>query len=339
MILWKKHHGQDFNVWPCFVDALSSLLIIIIFVILGFFISHVFLSGALSDSDTSLKKLQIAFWNLQKQFAQTSSDNVNLKGARDALEQQMQSLLQQFNELQCLFKKAQDSETTLQADNKSLQEKIELLRANISALNLMLDTEKKQANEKESQIKSQMEAALAQKATELRAVIQELEELKKQIPENILQNPELLKYRSDFFALLQNVIGGRSDIRVVGDRFVFQAEVLFPQGSDKIGKQGAAVLDAFVEALNDVTSRIPKTINWVLIVDGHTDKIPIHNDTFDSNLELSAFRAVSVVKYLISKGVPPEHLAAAGFAEHFPLTKEPSKMAKNRRIEFRLDQR
>jgi chemotaxis protein MotB len=184
-----------------------------------------------------------------------------------------------------------------------------------------------------------METAIEQKAAELRAAVEALEALKARIPDSVLQNPELLRYRSDFFALLQNVIGGRSDIRVVGDRFVFQAEVLFQPGSDKIGKQGKDVLDAFIKALNDVTARIPKTINWVLIVDGHTDRIPIHNDTFDSNWELSAFRAVSVVKYLISKGVPPEHLAAAGFAEHFPLTKEPTKMAKNRRIEFRLDQR
>ncbi|MDR3285397.1 MAG: OmpA family protein [Holosporales bacterium] len=335
----RKYENTDFNVWPCFVDALSSLLILIIFIVMGFFISQVYLSNALNDSDSSLKQLQLAFYNLQSKIQNAEAENINLKDAKKSLEKQLEILLTQINELKYLFKKTQENESKLKVENKNFSDKISELAANIASLNLMLETTKKQHVEKEVKMKADMELTIAEKIDELKKISEELKTLKKQIPESILQNPELLRYRSEFFALLQNVIGGRSDIRTVDDRFVFQSEVLFEQGSNEIGKSGQKVLNALVKVLKEIALKIPKNIHWVLVIDGHTDKVPIHNDHFDSNWELSASRAVSVVKYLIIQGVAPEHLAAASFAEYFPLTEDVSKMAKNRRIEIRLDQR
>jgi chemotaxis protein MotB len=136
-------------------------------------------------------------------------------------------------------------------------------------------------------------------------------------------------------------LGDRQDIRIVGDRFVFQSEVLFDSGSADIGQAGRDQLDTLATTLILIMNEIPSDINWVLRVDGHTDKRPITNSNFASNWELSTARAISVVKYLASKGIPEERLAAAGFAEFSPLDPGDGEDAytKNRRIEFKLDQR
>jgi chemotaxis protein MotB len=338
-MIFDRTNASGFNVWPCFVDVLSSLLIIIIFIVIGFFVSHVYLSSALNDSDTSLKQLQLALFNSQEQTLKMSKENIKLKSSKADIEKQLQVLSKQMSDLQSLFNKISDSEILMKEKNKNLSEQIETLTANISSLNLLLETERKQAVEKEQKLKIDMEAVIEAKIKELKKISSELDLLKKQIPASILQNPDLLRYRSEFFALLQNVIGGRSDIRIVGDRFVFQSEVLFEQGSDEIGKKGKTVLNVLVKALKEIIAKMPANINWILMIDGHTDKIPIHNDRFSSNWELSSARALSVVKYLTRKGISPEHMAAASFAEYFPLSNAPEKIAKNRRIEIRLDQR
>ena len=130
-------------------------------------------------------------------------------------------------------------------------------------------------------------------------------------------------------------------MRVVGDRFVFQAEVLFPSGSDIINPQGLATLDSLAAALKELDGKIPKEVSWVLRVDGHTDRRPINSPTFPSNWELSSARAIAVVKFLISRGIPANRLVAAGFGENQPI--EPGvtedAFAKNRRIELKLTER
>ena len=152
---------------------------------------------------------------------------------------------------------------------------------------------------------------------------------------------ELSQYRSDFFGKLNKLLAGRQDIRVVGDRFVFQAEVLFPSGSDQMNPDGLAALDQLATALLELDGTIPKEINWVLRVDGHTDVRPINSANFKSNWELSSARAIAVVKFLISRGVSPDRLAAAGFGEFQPLDAAAGEeaYAKNRRIELKLTER
>jgi len=152
---------------------------------------------------------------------------------------------------------------------------------------------------------------------------------------------ELARYRSEFFGRLREVLGERPDIRVVGDRFVFQSEVLFPSGSAQLETQGREQLDQLAATLIDISKDIPPELDWVLRVDGHTDKNPIRTFEFPSNWELSAKRAINVVRYLEARGVPAERLAAAGFAEFRPLEEgdSPETYRRNRRIELKLDQR
>ena len=153
---------------------------------------------------------------------------------------------------------------------------------------------------------------------------------------------ELSRYRSDFFGKLREILGNRPDIRVVGDRFVFQSEVFFDSGAAVLRPEGRAELDKLAGALLDLEKQIPGEINWVLRVDGHTDIRPLTaTSQFKSNWELSADRAISVVQYLIGKGVSPQHLVAAGFGEFQPIDPGTTDEAfsRNRRIEQKLTEK
>jgi chemotaxis protein MotB len=152
---------------------------------------------------------------------------------------------------------------------------------------------------------------------------------------------ELARYRSEFFGRLREIIGDRSDIRIVGDRFVFQSEVLFTQGSAELADTAKQQLDPVITALKAISEKIPADINWVLRIDGHTDRRPISTAQFPSNWELSAARAISVVRYAISQGIPPNRLVAAGFADNQPLDAAAGEEAyrRNRRIELKLTER
>jgi len=153
---------------------------------------------------------------------------------------------------------------------------------------------------------------------------------------------ELSRYRSDFFGRLRAILGNRPDIRIVGDRFVFQSEVFFDSGKATLDKaEGRAELDVLASALLELEKKIPGEIAWVLRVDGHTDVRPINNPQFKNNWDLSAGRAISVVQYLMGRGVSPQHLVAAGFGEFQPIDPEKSDEAytRNRRIELKLTER
>ena len=152
---------------------------------------------------------------------------------------------------------------------------------------------------------------------------------------------ELARYRSEFFGRLREVLGDHPDIRVVGDRFVFQSEVLFETGSAELGEEGRAQMARLARTLLDISRDIPKEIDWVLRVDGHTDKRPISTSQFPSNWELSTARAISVVKFLIRQGLPPNRVAATGFGEYQPIDPDNDEIAyrRNRRIELKLTER
>jgi chemotaxis protein MotB len=152
---------------------------------------------------------------------------------------------------------------------------------------------------------------------------------------------ELTRFRSEFFGRLRSILGDRPGIRVVGDRFVFQSEIFFDPGSAQIKPQAGAALDQLAGALASLEKEIPPDIAWVLRVDGHTDNRPISNAQFPSNWELSSARAIAVVQYLISKGISPAHLVAAGFGEYQPLDTADTDeaRARNRRIELKLTER
>ena len=209
---------------------------------------------------------------------------------------------------------------TAQAQVALLNQNVKALREQIARLADALGASEKKAKEQKVQIANlgqKLNAALAGKVT------------------------ELTRYRSEFFGRLRSLLGRQRGIQVVGDRFVFQSEVLFQTGSADLGEAGRAQLGGLAETLLDIAKKIPPDLKWILRVDGHTDKVPISTGRFPSNWELSTARAISVVKFLIGQGIPPTNMAATGFGEHQPLDQRDDEIAhrRNRRIELKLTQR
>jgi chemotaxis protein MotB len=201
-----------------------------------------------------------------------------------------------------------------------LNAQMDQLRSQLASVSAALDISEKADKEKDVQIAnlgSRLNAALAQKVEELQ------------------------RYRSDFFGKLRQVLAGRPGIQVVGDRFIFQSEVLFPVGSADLSEAGAEQITALAGTLLTIAKEIPPDVNWLLRVDGHADKQPVTSSRFASNWELSAARAITVVKLLVAEGVPPDRLAAAAFGDNQPIDNAdtPEAYARNRRIELRLTDR
>jgi chemotaxis protein MotB len=195
------------------------------------------------------------------------------------------------------------------------------LRKQIGALEAALEvseTRDKESNAKIADLGRRLNVALAQRVQELN------------------------RYRSDFFGRLREILSDRENIRIVGDRFVFQSEVLFPTGSDQINAAGQEEMAKLAQAIIELQREIPPEINWVLRVDGHTDNIPLSGTgRYRDNWELSSARATSVVKFLIANGVPADRLVAAGFGEFQPLdpADTPEARSRNRRIELKLTEK
>jgi chemotaxis protein MotB len=203
----------------------------------------------------------------------------------------------------------------------ALNQQIAALRRQLAAIESALqasETREQDAQTRVADLGSRLNVALAQKVQ------------------------ELARYRSDFFGRLRDILGNRPDIRIVGDRFVFQSEVFFDPGQAELKPEGMPELDKVASAMRDIITNIPPDIPWVLRVDGHTDKRPLSGTgKFATNWDLSAARAIAVVRYLQSQGLPPEHLLAAGFGEYQPLDLGDTEDAfkRNRRIELKLTDR
>ncbi len=401
MALSNRRHARQIEAWPGYVDVLSTLLMVIVFVLMIFVIGQLFLSQALSGRDEALAKLnrQIAeladilalsqknATELQSQVDQLSgaltkstAERDDLKnqlvvvmGERDALQAQIGDLQQKQSSFDAQLaaqaalteeakKKLEDAYKSIEAD----QGKINALLTDIAALQSLRDELMKKLGDKD--VEKEEISSEAQKRVELLnqqilALRQQLSDIAKalEISETKSKDQEvqiaelgrrlntalaskvqeLARYRSEFFGRLREILGNRQDIQIVGDRFVFQSEVLFESGSADIGAAGKDQLDVLATTLILLTPEIPADLDWVLRIDGHTDARPISSREFPSNWELSTARAVAVLKYLESRGIPPERLAAAGFAEFRPLDSGTSEEAyrKNRRIEIKFDQR
>jgi chemotaxis protein MotB len=299
----RRQKGFTLDIWPGFVDALATLLIVMIFALMVFVISQIYLSDALQGSQRGLDSLQAKLQEIANLLQIERKKNTDLTSS-------FNSASQQFSTAE---KRAKDAETTL----GTLQQQIEALNQQLQALNAALQASEATSSQQKLTIED-----LDQKLAA--AMIKKVEELE--------------KYRSEFFGKLKELLANRSDVRVVGDRFVFQSEVLFPSASATLGKEGEDKLKQLAATLKEISAKMPLGLKWVLRVDGHTDNKPIHTEKFDSNWELSAARAISVIKFLIREGISPEHLAVAGFGEFHPIEKGATD-ERNRRIELKLDQR
>jgi len=341
----RRQRRLGIDIWPGFVDALSQLLIIIIFVVMIFTAAQFYLSRALSGRNTEVQNLQAQIADLAHQLSlavlerdksreQDARDVADLEAsvkARDKMQADIADLTARIEESQSSARnELEDKDSAMQQKDAALKaqqdlvallnQQIAALRDQLSRISQALDLSEQKAKDQDVQIADlgkRLNAALASKVQ------------------------ELASYRSEFFGRLREILGNRQDIRIVGDRFVFQSEVLFQPGSADLGADARHELDLLGGALREIAAKIPPEIPWVLRVDGHTDKRPINTSQFPSNWELSTARATAVVKYLVQQGIPAARLAAAGFGEFQPIDPGDSDDAysKNRRIEFKLTER
>jgi chemotaxis protein MotB len=339
MALSRTRRDSGMNYWPGFVDALSTLVLSVIFLLTVFMVAQFFLSQEVAGKDTALARLnaqiarlsqllsleQTGKTSLEDEVAKLRASLAQAEGERDRLRaagtQNAAADQGASDKLNSQLDLQKEATARALAQIQNLNEQIGALRRQIAALEDALGASEKKASDAQLRIADlgqRLNVALAQRVQ------------------------ELSRYRSDFFGKLREILGNRPDIRVVGDRFVFQSEVFFDSGSATLRPDGRAELDKLAGALLELDKKIPSDINWVLRVDGHTDIRPLAAASqFKSNWDLSAARAISVVQYLVSKGVPPQRLAAAGFGEFQPIdpgTTEEA-LAHNRRIELKLTER
>ena len=369
--------------WPGFVDALATLLMVIIFVLMVFVLIQVNLAYRVSGQDATLGEMrqQLAslgeLLNIERRASADLAANLaqitnqlNASNAnRDELQAQLANvqaaIAARNSQIANLTAKQADTEAALAAARNSLEDRLGALQLaegqlamaqaqNQSAAN-RIDALRAETTASKAEI-AQMTGAVAA----LRLRIEELTSLLAEKDRQATQDKvaiaslgrslnnalasrvqELQRFRSEFFGRLRDVLKGRDDVQIVGDRFVFQSEVLFAQGQAEIAAEGRDQLAKLAVALADIATKIPEDINWVLQVDGHTDDIPIRAGRYADNWDLSTERALSVVRFLNQQGLPANRLAAAGYGEFQPLdaTDNDDARRKNRRIELKITQR
>jgi chemotaxis protein MotB len=347
MALARGRRERSIDYWPGFVDALSTLVLGIIFLLTVFVVVQFFLSQEVAGKDTALTRLNVQIAqltdllslektgkvDLEEEIARLRAGLTGAENERDRLrastesgssaaivQGQLSEAQGKISELSGTIESEKSVSARALAQIEILNQQIMALRRQLAALESALDTSEKKDKDAQARIADlgqRLNVALAQRVQ------------------------ELSRYRSDFFGRLREILGSRPDIRVVGDRFVFPSEVFFDSGQAVLSPEGRVELDKLAGALLDLDKKIPSDIPWVLRVDGHTDVRPIASSQFPSNWALSASRAISVVQYLISKGISPQRLVAAGFGEFQPIDPANTEEAfrRNRRLELKLTER
>jgi len=336
-----RRGGEGMNYWPGFVDALSTLILSIIFILTVFVVVQFFLQQEISGKDTALNRLnaQIAqltdllsmektgkadveaqLTQLRASLASAEGERDKFKGIAEGAGAGLSAAQGQASELASQLEGEKKISARALAQVEILNQQLAAFRRQLAVIEQALDASEKKDKESQSRIAElgqRLNVALAQKVQ------------------------ELTKFRSDFFGKLREILGNRPDVRIVGDRFVLQSEVFFDVGKADLLPTAKTELDKVGDALVGLEKQIPADIAWVLRVDGHTDVRPISGGVFKSNWDLSAARAIAVVQYLIAKGVSPQHLVAAGFGEFQPIdaAKTEDAYKRNRRIEFKLTER
>ena len=369
--------------WPGFVDALATLLMVIIFVLMVFVLIQVNLAYRVSGQDATLGEMrqQLAslseLLNIERRASadlaanlaqitnQLSASNTDRDDLLVKLANVEASLIARTDDLERLSAKQSDTEAALAAARTSLEERLGALQL-VEGKLVVAQAQNQSATDKIKTLEAKTTASRAE-VTQMTNVLASLrlriEELTNLLAEkdrqasrdkvaianlgkslnNALANrvQELQRFRSEFFGRLRDVLKDRDDVEIVGDRFVFQSEVLFAQGQAEIGPVGREELAKLAVALADISKKIPSDINWVLQVDGHTDDVPVRAGRYADNWDLSTERALSVVRYLNQQGLAANRLAAAGYGEYQPLDADDSDDArrKNRRIEVKITQR
>ena len=336
----RSNRGEE-AYWPGFVDAMAQLLLVITFLLSVFMVAQFLLARQISGQDSALGQLRSQIAELTQLLALEKAAKQEVESSLTAIQDDLASEKNKSADLSAMLasenakgssagatitglQTALDKEKSLSSDALA---KVELLNQQIAAMRRQLQS---------------LSALLTDSETKNRASETQIADLGKRLNSALAQRvQELTRYRSEFFGRLRQILAQRSDVLVVGDRFVFQAEVLFPKGQADLNPEGQAEMAKLADALKQLEREIPPDIAWVLRVDGHTDVDPIQSAAFKSNWELSSARAIAVVNYMIGNGVQPQHLVAAGFGEFQPIDPGSTEEAKsrNRRIELKLTER
>jgi len=285
----------------------------------------------------------------QEALAQAQAERQRLSGALAARQQAYQEVRES---------KEQTAEIAIDArlEVATLERRIAELTAQMERLNNALAGSREELAAAQGQLAAahgqtralratleEREAELARRAATIDSQANRIEELDRLIKSRLVERvEELEKYASDFFGRLRDVFANNPDIKIVGDRFVFQSEVLFPSGEAELSPAGRAGLDKFVEVYREVEPELPEDLPIIIEVQGHTDRVPVRADSeFRSNWELSTERALTVVNHLLDRGIPPERLAAVGMGQYHPIDPgdTPEAYRKNRRIELKITSR
>ncbi len=350
-----KRNFNEINIWPGFVDVLGTLLIVTIFTVLISTVTQIYFNDQLDIKRGEITSLDSQVNKLIKQLEAVSEKKKNI-------EKKFSYLSKEFNDLDSLKsnldEKLSKNQYTLKMKEKELEEIIQersRLLDNIQNKNEELKSlsDKEKENNLEIFELNRNVEKLNKKLAELSKLLIvaeeqdkknkiKIENLGKKLNQALASKvQELSKYQSIFFKKIKQAVGDRDDIIVSGDRFIFPSEIFFESGSDIIQEPGMKKLSEIAKSLIDISQKIPEKIDWVLRIDGHTDRIPINNEKFNSNWHLSSSRAINIVKLFIDEGIPPTRLVAAGFGEFSPLVDGDNEIAfqKNRRIEIKLTTR
>ena len=345
----------EINYWPGFVDVLGTLLIVTIFTVLISTITQIYFNdqlevkrGEISNLDDEIKILIEQLGGVtrkkeavEKKFYKLENQFENLKAEKNMLKENLsktQYILKMKNkELSDLVKERSNLLENIQKGNEKLETlSFENKKYEVDIFEMKRNIEK--LNDRLSELSSLLIAA-EEKDKANKVKVENLGKKLNQALAGKLQ--EISKYQSEFFKKIREVLGDREDIIISGDRFIFPSEIFFESGSDYIQETGRQKLFNIAISLKEISEKIPNKIDWILRIDGHTDKVPINNEKFKSNWHLSSSRAINIVKFFIEQGIPPNRLVAAGFGEYSPLLLDQSEKAyeKNRRIEIKLTTR
>ncbi len=399
-----RRNRSSVNIWPGFVDALATVLLAFVFVLLLFVVAQLYLSTQLSDRNEALASLEAELAEmadvlsmerrqsaqLEEQISSLYTDlhatlaerdeardelaltREELAAARETInvsEQELRASLVEIATLQRDIAELRARRDALAGELSDTQGQLQTARERIDAREMRIEDlvaeiqERQRALDNEQQLTADAQARVEALRRQLRALRDQISALAEalEIEEQTVAAQEaqidtlverlnvalaeevqaLSDYRSEFFGRLREVLGDIDAIEIVGDRFRFQSELFFETASANVGPEGEARLEQVATILRRIGERIPAEIDWVLQVEGHTDKRPIRTPAFPSNWELSTARAQSIVYFLIDQGIAPSRLAAVGYGEYQPLAEgdDPNALAQNRRIELRLSNR
>ncbi len=365
---FREQRRADY-IWPGFVDALAALLMVLVFLIMVFTVGQFHLGEMLGDRDRTLDDLRLQIDDLAQLLSleKEKSDRMSREidqlsaGLSDAYaegEKWRLAAAEKDSELerrQRVINLLGQESKGLQADLREYQKQLQESQDTLVDAQANLDQERQlgvRQRDHLARLTAQI-GALREQLQHLAASLDAAEQKNRQDQVKIAdlgrrlnvalagKVQELSRYRSEFFARLLDILGRRSDVKVVGDRFVFPSSILFDSASAELAPQGKEELRSLAATLVEVTKTIPDDIEWVLRIDGHTDARPINTDRFASNWHLSNARALSVVAFLIEQGIEPRRLAAAGFSQYHPLDPglSPEAQRRNRRIEMTLTRR